>query len=454
MSAVLRRRVVAAACAIALAACAAPAPRRAPAAAAASPVVGAVHPATDTSGAAERGLAAVLGVRHWSYPGFTRVAIELDRGVRYQVVRLPADPGASRPERLYLDLDGVWIGHDFTEPIRIGDGLLQGVRLGQNTSTRTRVVIDLLQYGRHRVVALERPDRVVIDVFGAREATDAARTGPPPVSARAVARSPVRGPARAVPSAAPAPPPEPAQPPLIPIQFADVVRPVHTVVLDPGHGGKDPGAIGIGGLTEKDVTLFLAKRLRAKLVAQGFRVVLTREADETLDLEERTAIAEGALGDVFVSLHCNAAESPQLHGIETYSLDESDERHDAHVAARENGVPPAEVDVLQRTVAQLRVSEVAGPSADLASLAHHGLMARARERQWAVHDLGVKKGPFYVLFLATMPSILVETGFVTNPQDAKRLGQERYLDTLAEGLAAGIGAYRARVAPVVAKGSR
>jgi N-acetylmuramoyl-L-alanine amidase len=235
----------------------------------------------------------------------------------------------------------------------------------------------------------------------------------------------------------------------LPVRFAELVRPVRTVVIDPGHGGKDPGAIGLDGITEKDVTLALARRLRMRLEEQGFHVVLTRDGDETRDLEERTAIAEGALGDVFLSIHCNAAANERLHGVETYSLDGSDERHGAHVAARENGVPSRDVDVLQRTVAQLRVSEAAGPSAELAEIAHAHLLRRAHERQWAVHDLGVKRGPFYVLFLSTMPSILVETGFVTNPQDARRLGQTRYLDTVAEGLANGVAAYRARVAPVV-----
>jgi len=429
-----------------------PAPRRTPAPA--RPATAAsVHAATDTSGAAARDLAAVLGVRHWSYPGFTRVSIELTRPVGYAVARLPADPAANLPERLYFDLEGVWIGRDFTEPIRIGDGLLQGVRLGQNTAKRTRVVIDLLRYGRHRVVALEGPDRVVIDVFRERTAAtrDTASGGAARMPLRPATPRPGRDLARPLP--APRATEAPAAAP-IPVRFADLVRPVRTVVIDPGHGGKDPGAIGLGGLTEKEVTLALSRRLRRLLEARGFRVVLTRDSDQTLDLEERTAIAEGALGDVFVSIHCNAAESERLHGIETYSLDATDERHGAHVAARENGVSSSDVDVLQRTVAQLRVSEAAGPSAELAQLAHGHVIRRAHDREWAVHDLGVKKGPFYVLFLATMPSILVETGFVTNPQDARRLGQDRYLDTVAEGLVNGIVAYRARVAPVVVEASR
>lgn len=438
-------------CALA-AACATPAPPPRGGAASAERS-GARHAATDTSGAAARDLAAVLGVRRWSYPAFTRISIELTRAVRYQVARLPADPAAKRPERLYFDLEGVWIGRDFTEPIPVGDGLLQGVRLGQNTPKRTRVVIDLVHFGHHRVVSLEAPARVVIDVFRDDVTASRDRAAADLGTARAAGQA---GGASGAPVARPAreAPPREAMTTPVPIRFADLVRPVRTVVIDPGHGGKDPGAIGFGGLTEKDVTLGLSKQLRSRLEQRGFRVVLTREGDQTLDLEERTAIAEGALGDIFVSIHCNAAESERPHGIETYSLDSSDERHGAHVAARENGVPAAEVDVLQRAVAQLRVSEAAGPSAELAQLAHGHLIRRARERRWAVHDLGVKRGPFYVLFLATMPSILVETGFVTNPQDARRLSQERYLDSIAEGLADGITAYRTRVVPALVEAAR
>jgi len=387
------------------------------------------------------GLGDVRAVRHWSYPGFSRVWIELSAPVEARVVRLPADPTAGRPERLYLDLDGVWIGRSFGEPIRVGDGLLDGVRLGQNTRTTTRVVIDLERYERHRLLRLQGPDRIVIDIFG---------------NAPALTRAP--GPTRApMPRAeeatrAPMPRAEEAtraEEPAKPLPFE--LRPVRTIVLDPGHGGRDPGAIGVGGLVEKDVTLRLARELKKRLQRGGFRVVLTRDSDATLDLEERTAIAEGAGGDLFVSLHCNSAPRRDLHGIETYSLDESDERHSVHVAARENGITRSEVDVLQRTVAQLRVSEASGPSSVLADLVHGQIVHGLRKHFDGVNDLGVKKGPFYVLFLSSMPSILVETGFITNAGEAKRLRSRAYLGRLADAMAEGLGRYRDRADPMLAR---
>ena len=387
-----------------------------------------------------KGMGEVRAVRHWSYPGFSRVWIELSRPAVPRVNHLGADPKAGRPERLYLDLDGVWIGREHTEPIRVGDGLLEGVRLGQNTPSTTRVVIDLERYERHRLLSLQGPDRVVIDVFG--PGASAAR---PEGAGRESALEPKRV------EPEPAPPQE-ALSPAKPLPFE--LRPVRTVVLDPGHGGRDPGAIGVGGLEEKDVTLELARELRRRLRKRGFRVVMTRDDDRTLDLEERTAIAEGAGGDVFVSLHCNAAPRPSLHGIETYSLNESDEQHSVQVAARENGIAPAEVDVLQRTVAQLRVSEASGPSWVLAELVHHQLVQGLRERYDAVNDLGVKKGPFYVLFLSSMPSILVESGFLTHRDEAKRLRSRAYLTRLAESMAEGLSLYRERGHPMIARSAR
>jgi N-acetylmuramoyl-L-alanine amidase len=358
------------------------------------------------------GLSDVTEVRHWSYPGYTRVVVELTRSVLTQVKRLGADRAVGRPERLYLDLPGVWVGLRYENPIPVGDGLLDGIRLGQNTLTTTRVVIDLKHYSRHRLFYLDSPSRVVIDVYGERPK----RALPPHPDGRGT------------PSRAGDLPPG--------------MRRVRTVVLDPGHGGRDPGAIGAGGLREKDVTLRLARELRRRLLARGFRVVLTRDGDRTLSLEERTALAEGVGGDIFISLHVNASKRRSARGIETYYLDKSHERHSQRVAARENGVPANRLDALQRVVAQLRVSEVSVHSARLANIVHREVIAGVRSTHGSVADLGVKRGPFFVLFLSNMPSILLETGFLTNPAEARRLRSRFYVDVLAEPISRGLSTYR------------
>jgi N-acetylmuramoyl-L-alanine amidase len=351
----------------------------------------------------------VTAVRHWSYPDYTRVVVELSGEValRNSPQLLPAD--GDRPRRLYLDLDGVWVGKGFAEGIPVGDGLLRAVRVGQNTERAVRIVLDLQNYSHHRVLLLSHPDRLVIDVYGAK------------LDARGLAPGPGR-----------------VEPPRLP---ADL-RILQTVVLDPGHGGSDPGAIGVGGLREKDVTLRLALALRPKLEARGFSVVMTRNGDRTLSLEERTAIAEGSRGDVFVSLHANAAPRRALHGIETYYPDENHERHSETVVARENGISRGQLNALQRTLARLRVGEVSPQSRRLAEHLQQELVTGLPREYPPVADLGVKKGPFYVLFLSSMPSVLVESGFVTHADESRRLRDDRYVDALAEQIAQGLSDYR------------
>jgi N-acetylmuramoyl-L-alanine amidase len=357
----------------------------------------------------------VSDVRYWSYADYTRVVVELDALVPTEVRRLGPDPGHERPARLYLDLPGVWVGRKYAEPIPVRDGLLRGIRLGQNTLEATRVVIDLDRYDRHRLLLLTGPPRVVVDVYGRRSGAAHA-----PAPAPGATRLPV------------------------------ALRPVRTVVLDPGHGGRDPGAIA-PGLREKDVTLALAHRIRPRLAARGLQVLLTRDGDRTVELEERTAFAEGEGADLFVSLHVNAAPRRSLRGIETYYLDRSHERHTVRVAAHENGISPAQLDSLQRTVASFRISEVSEHSARLAQAVHRELVGGMQRRYGAVNDLGIKKGPFFVLFLSNLPSVLVEVGFLTNPDEAKRLADPRYQDALAAEIAAGIVRYRDLAAPVVAE---
>jgi N-acetylmuramoyl-L-alanine amidase len=358
-----------------------------------------------------RGLADVLDVRHWSYSDYTRVVVELSRPVETEVRHLAPDPSARKSERLYLDLPGIWVGRDYISGIPVGDGLLRAVRLGQNTLRTARVVIDVENYDRHRLLFLTHPDRLVIDVYGRRKA-GTRRDGPGVPGVRRDDR------------------------------LSPDAREVRTVIVDPGHGGADPGAIGVGGLREKDVTLRLSKLLSEKLRALGFRVVATREGDRSVSLEERTAIAEASNGDVFVSLHANSAPRRSVQGIETYYPDANHERHSLRVAMRENGVSRDQLNELQRTLAKLRIAEISPYSQRLASLVQRQLARALPSRYGKIQDLGAKKGPFYVLFLSNMPAILIETGFVTNKSDAKRLRNSDYLDSVATQISTGLERYR------------
>lgn len=270
------------------------------------------------------------------------------------------------------------------------------------------------------------------------------------VAAAGCAGQRTRGPAGASPAMPPGGSAErPAAKPTTPLAAWER-RPVRCIVLDAGHGGRDPGTTGLGGLVEKDVTLDLARRMRARLVRWGFRVVMTRDGDESVDLQQRTARAEAGRGDLFLSLHVNSAPRASATGIETYYLDESDERHSDDVAARENAVAPDQADDLQRTLAQMRISEVSTRSSLLAHQVHGAILRGLRARYGTTEDLGVRKGPFYVLFLSSMPAVLVEVGFASNPQDAERLRDEAHLELLADRLSSGLMAYAIASAPVMA----
>jgi len=233
------------------------------------------------------------------------------------------------------------------------------------------------------------------------------------------------GPAR------PAPTPAPAQSPLLGDGGPQ------PIVLDPGHGGDDLGARSRDGLVEKELTLALARRLAAALEARGFRVRLTRDDDQTRALTDRTALANRLDALLFVSLHANASTAASVTGAETYymSLDGPSDAAAAATAELENlaGQSAGEPSPLDLILWDLAQAEVLNDSAELALAVQGRLNALAGTR-----DRGVRQAPFVVLTGATMPAVLVEFGFLSNPEEAQRLADAGHQQRLAEAIAAGI----------------
>ncbi len=212
------------------------------------------------------------------------------------------------------------------------------------------------------------------------------------------------------------------------------------IVLDPGHGGADPGASGVDGLLEKDVVLAIAQRLKRRLEeSSNAKVLLTRETDTTRTLAERTAFANANSADLFISIHANADRSGELQGIETYTLNNSNDRATIRLAKMENGpsvrVGRGDLSFILSDMVQSGKEE---ESNALAERLHSRVLARLRSRYTEVHNLGVKKGPFYVLVGAYMPCVLFEASFVSHPVEGKRLGTTAYQQDIAEGLFLGI----------------
>lgn len=237
--------------------------------------------------------------------------------------------------------------------------------------------------------------------------------------------------------AAPQVPPSPPEPGTAPFK----------VVLDPGHGGAEDGAIGPAGLKEKDLVLDMARRLASLLRAEGFEVVLTREGDSGPSLDERAEVANIQRADVFLSLHANASRSSKARGAETYFL-ARDATDDAArtVAAIENdasgsGLPGVGGDdgALPLILWDMAQTIFLEQSAELAEIVQQQLNSAL-----GITDRGVRQAPFRVLVGATMPAVLVELGFLTNPEEERRLGSDEYRRKLAQALAAALVRYRAQ----------
>lgn len=213
---------------------------------------------------------------------------------------------------------------------------------------------------------------------------------------------------------------------------------VRRVVIDAGHGGHDTGAIGRKGIREKDVTLAIARRLASRLRERGLEVLLTREDDRYLKLEERARMANEVKGDLFISIHCNSAPTSKLRGVETYTLNTSADRYSIRLAARENASSEKGISDLQFILADLATKANTEESTRLATRVQKNLVSHLSSHYQGVKDLGTKEALFYVLLGARMPAILVETAFLSHPEEEKRLGSEKYQDDVARAIALGV----------------
>jgi N-acetylmuramoyl-L-alanine amidase len=365
----------------------------------------------------------VTDMRHWSNPDYTRIAVTLDHETPYEFHQIPQPAGSSSPPRMYFDIESAHIAPGVKD-IAIGDGLLKAARIGQYKPDTVRVVLDLDNIKDYKIFTFSDPFRIIVDVKGERHA-ELSR-----------ARGNVIEPLAVVPPK-PAPPAEKPK-----VQARKVVGKIRRIVVDAGHGGHDPGAMGAGGTREKDIVLEIALKLAGKLRDKlGLDVVLTRKTDVFLELQERTAIANQVGADLFVSIHANASLNRGTSGIETYYLNLAKTEKAAQLAAQENGTSLEKVSLLQAVLFDLMANYKLNDSALLAEEVQKSVCRKVGSAYPGVRNLGVKQGPFYVLVGATMPSILVETSFLSNDREEERLNDSRYQEQLAEGITDGIGDY-------------
>lgn len=372
----------------------------------------------------------LLEVRPKNSGASARVVLDLDSRAKYRYQLLEPQGGKGAPSRLYVDLLGARIRPGLADDVHVPGGILKHVRVAAKEPDAIRVVMDFVDLKDYRVTVLDAPFRLVVDAFSSAEAK---ASTPPPTAA---------------------PPPSQAPPPGFAAPTgnrkklaADLVEQlglsVRTIVIDAGHGGKDPGARGFG-LQEKDVNLRMALILGKMLKERGFRVLYTRTTDDFLALEERTALANAKKADLFISIHCNAHTDPTMHGLETYSLNLARTPDAVRVAARENAVSDKNISDLQMILTDLMLTSKIKESVDLARGVHRQGLAAIRNK-WTVADHGNREAPFYVLMGAKMPSALLEIGYITNKTEAARLKTDAYLKILARGIADGIGEYKQQI---------
>lgn len=338
------------------------------------------------------------GIRYWSSERYTRVVIDVDNPVDFTKNHL------SNPERLYFDLKNCILPKEITTSIPIGNNILKGARAAQFDKDTVRVVLDLENFESFNVFTLHEPYRIVIDVYGKEK---------------------------------PAPPS---------YQEEKKLSGIKRVVIDPGHGGKDTGAIGPKGLYEKDVVLHVAKVL-GEILRERYEieVILTRNKDIFIPLEERTAIANSKKADLFISIHANASPRRAARGIETYILNWTNDEEAMRVAARENSISLKKMQKIQSDL-QVILQDLArdnkrDESLVLADSVQSSLISTLKGGYDDVLDLGVKHALFYVLVGAEMPSILAEISFISNPEEERRLSDENYRIKIAEAIAKGVEGY-------------
>ena len=340
----------------------------------------------------------VKSIRSWSSPDYTRVVIDLSGHVEFSKNCL------SDPDRIYFDLKNTRLSKDIKTAFPVGDGMLKAVRAGQFDPDTVRIVLDLEMIKDFNTFFLDNPARLVIDIQGTEG-----------------------------------------------IKKPEVTLSKRRIVIDAGHGGHDPGAVGPSGLCEKDVVLDIALKLKEILVKDpSNEVFLTREKDVFIPLEERTAIANKKNADLFVSIHANASPSRRATGIETYLLNWTNDEEAMMVAARENSISLKkmkemyrQMDVLEMIKNDLMRENKRDESIRLAHYIQKSLIStlnRERNNRKRI-DLGVKQALFYVLFGAKMPSVLVEVSFISNPKEERLLSRDSYRMQLAKAISNGLNIY-------------
>lgn len=365
-----------------------------------------VFPAPGAGGNDQR--VEIVNIRYHTHENFTRIVLDIGVLREYSTGDLRA------PDRIFVDVLQARLNpllHNQSYPVKTE--YLNMIRIAQKSPSTVRMTadIDASRVDSYRVYHIFDPFRIVIDITPLKGAPRKI-TGPPDPLATGYSMARQLG------------------------------LGVRTVVIDPGHGGKDPGAMSKSGLKEKDIALEIALSLKELLARNNnLQVILTRESDVYVPLEDRTVIANQKAADLFISIHVNASRNEKREGVETFYLNISPDPAVNELAARENATSTKNIgqmrDILQKIVQNSKIVESRG----LADRIQRNLVQTLSKSYAPIRDLGIKGGPFWVLIGGDMPSVLVEVSHLSNAREEARLKTPQYRKAVAQGIHAGISDY-------------
>lgn len=342
----------------------------------------------------------VKDIKYFSSPKGTQIILELSEKADFKMGKLP------NPERLYFDIKDAKLKHSIKTYRELSDKYIKSIRIAQFDNTTVRVVFDMNSSGYNYKISNNESNKLIIDIYSEQE--DKKDEGH--------------------------------------LRSTSVNVLKKRIVLDPGHGGSDPGAIGPTGLQEKDVVLDIAKRVKDIIIKNypDYEVVMTRNDDIFIPLHERTDIANKVDADLFVSIHTNASPNRLARGVETYILNWTDDEESIRVAARENAISFSQMKKVQSELgfilASLERETKRDESIKLAGYIQYALVDNLIGFDTELNK-GVKQALFYVLVGAKMPSALVEVGFISNPDEERLLADESHRERIAQSIVTGINRY-------------
>jgi len=354
----------------------------------------------------------IYDLRYFTHPTFTRVVVDIGTLREYSPHELPS------PDRIFVDIYQAKLNpilHNKTYLVK--NDYINQIRIAQKSPNTVRVVVDLdfNKVKRFQVWPAFDPFRIVIDIYPQDISTDTSTEKSP----------------------------QPAQPTKEGYSMArQLGLGIQRIVIDPGHGGKDPGAIGKSGTMEKIIVLDICQRLKKLLGAHNdLEVIMTRESDIYVPVENRTVIANQKQADLFISVHANSNPSKKRSGVETFYLNFSLDPSVIETAALENATSTKNLSEMRSILEKIAKNSKVMESKELANDIQKNLVLTLQKIHKDVKDLGYKGGPFWVLIGVETPSVLVEVSYLSNSREETRLKSARYRQYIAQGIYNGIKEY-------------